>query len=60
LIPFSGLGDFKGKVIHAHDYQTFEGFENKNVFIVGIGNSALDIAVELARVAKMVALLDCV
>uniref|UniRef100_A0A183DQA0 Flavin-containing monooxygenase n=1 Tax=Gongylonema pulchrum TaxID=637853 RepID=A0A183DQA0_9BILA len=50
----SGVEKFKGRILHAHQYRDFEGFEDKNVFIVGIGNSALDIATELSGVAKSV------
>lgn len=40
--------------MHAKEYHDYVGFEGKNVFIIGIGNSALDIAVELAKIAKNV------
>ncbi|KAK6057290.1 Flavin-binding monooxygenase-like protein, partial [Cooperia oncophora] len=45
---------FKGRIMHAHDYTDPKGFEDKNVFLLGIGNSALDIAVDLAKIAKSV------
>jgi hypothetical protein len=45
--PFAG--EFTGEVLHAHHYKTPDILENKNVLIVGIGNSALDIACEAAR-----------
>lgn len=47
-------GTFDGHVSHAHDYKTLDGFEDKEVLIVGIGNSAVDIACELTTVAKKV------
>jgi len=47
-------GQFLGKEMHSHDYRTFQEFEDSRVLIVGIGNSATDIAVELSRVAKSV------
>lgn len=47
-------GSFSGKTMHSHDYRTFHGFEDQRVLIVGIGNSATDLAVELTRVAKRV------
>ncbi|KAJ8321896.1 hypothetical protein KUTeg_000367 [Tegillarca granosa] len=49
---FPGLSDFEGKVIHSHDYKTSEGYEDKNIVIIGIGNSGGDAAVELGRVAN--------
>ncbi|HXB20522.1 MAG TPA: NAD(P)-binding domain-containing protein [Candidatus Solibacter sp.] len=48
--PFPGA--FSGQVMHAHDYRTPETFEDKRVLVVGFGNSAVDIAVELSRVAS--------
>ncbi|ESO96189.1 hypothetical protein LOTGIDRAFT_214741 [Lottia gigantea] len=51
---FSGLEEFKGKVLHTHDYRDFHGFEEKKVVIVGIGNSGGDAAVELSRICKQV------
>lgn len=45
-------GNFSGKTMHAHDYKTTNGFEGLNVLIVGIGNSAVDIACDLCRVAR--------
>lgn len=47
-------GNFNGKTMHSHFYKTFEGFENKKILIVGIGNSAVDIACELSGVASKV------
>ncbi len=42
-------GDFAGTQIHSHHYRTAAPFEDKRVLVVGIGNSAVDIAVDLAR-----------
>lgn len=44
-------GHFAGRTLHAHDYKTFTGLEGKNVLVVGIGNSGVDIASEVCRVA---------
>jgi cation diffusion facilitator CzcD-associated flavoprotein CzcO len=49
--PFPG--EFDGRVMHAHDYKTPEGMEDKSVLVLGIGNSATDIAVETSRVSRM-------
>jgi len=49
-------GAFDGTVIHSHHYRTAAPFEGKNVLVVGIGNSAVDIAVDLCRTAKSVTL----
>ena len=48
--PFSG--EFNGKQVHAHYYVDNEDFRDKNVLVVGIGNSAMDIAVESSFVAR--------
>uniref|UniRef100_A0A8R1EJ13 Flavin-containing monooxygenase n=1 Tax=Caenorhabditis japonica TaxID=281687 RepID=A0A8R1EJ13_CAEJA len=48
------LDKFKGQVRHAYDYTNPSGYEGKDVFLLGIGNSALDIAVDIAKIAKSV------
>jgi dimethylaniline monooxygenase (N-oxide forming) len=45
-------GHFDGHVIHSHYYRTADPFKDKHVLIVGIGNSAVDIAVDVCRQAK--------
>ncbi|MGZ4428104.1 MAG: flavin-containing monooxygenase [Nocardioidaceae bacterium] len=48
---FPGAEEFPGEQLHAHYYKTPEIFEGKRVLVLGIGNSATDIAVESSRVA---------
>jgi len=50
---FPGELDDSVEVTHAHYYRNSEGYEGKNVLVLGIGNSACDIAVETSRVSKM-------
>lgn len=45
---------FKGRIIHTHDYKRPNGFEDKRVCVVGVGNSGGDAAVELSSVADQV------
>jgi hypothetical protein len=45
--PFAG--EFTGETLHAHSYHTPEAFAGKKVCVLGIGNSGVDIACELAR-----------
>jgi dimethylaniline monooxygenase (N-oxide forming) len=45
-------GRFDGVQMHAHDYIDNPDFRDKNVLVVGIGNSAMDIAVESSYVAR--------
>ena len=52
---YSGM--FNGKFIHSHDFKKVDdSWRGKNVLVVGGGNSACDVAVEAARVAKKVCL----
>jgi cation diffusion facilitator CzcD-associated flavoprotein CzcO len=44
--PFAG--EFTGQYLHAHDYRVPEPFKGKKVLVVGIGNSACDIASDIA------------
>ncbi|MBA2709724.1 MAG: NAD(P)-binding domain-containing protein [Tatlockia sp.] len=44
-------GEFKGTLLHAHQYKKSAPFKGKKVLVVGGGNSACDIAVEIARVS---------
>ncbi|RNL62107.1 NAD(P)/FAD-dependent oxidoreductase [Nocardioides marmoriginsengisoli] len=48
---FPGADGFSGEQLHAHHYRTPEPLVDKRVLVLGIGNSACDIAVESSRVA---------
>lgn len=45
-------GHFEGEQLHAHHYRTAAPFAGKNVLVVGIGNSAVDIAVDVCKSAR--------
>ncbi len=49
--PFPG--HFDGDIIHSHFYRVPDPYVDKNVLVLGFGNSAMDIAVETSRVSKM-------
>jgi dimethylaniline monooxygenase (N-oxide forming) len=49
---FPGSDTFAGTQIHAHEYVDSSIFEGKNVVVLGMGNSAMDIAVESSYVAS--------
>jgi cation diffusion facilitator CzcD-associated flavoprotein CzcO len=49
--PFPGAEDFEGEQIHVHHYREADVLEGKRVLVLGIGNSATDIAVESSRIA---------
>jgi dimethylaniline monooxygenase (N-oxide forming) len=48
---FPGADSFPGEQLHAHYYRTPDPLVGKRVLVLGIGNSACDIAVESSRVA---------
>jgi thioredoxin reductase len=47
---FPGADQFGGEQIHAHHYREAEVLRGKRVLVLGIGNSATDIAVESSRI----------
>ncbi len=51
---FPGQDAFRGRVIHSVDYRRPAGFAGAHVVVVGAGNSAGEIAVELARAGASV------
>ena len=44
-------GEFQGRQLHALDYRDAEEFRDQNVLVVGMGNSAMDIATDISLVA---------
>jgi cation diffusion facilitator CzcD-associated flavoprotein CzcO len=52
--PFPGQATFTGEQLHSHWYrEPDERFVDRNVLVLGIGNSATDIASETSRVSAM-------
>jgi dimethylaniline monooxygenase (N-oxide forming) len=49
---YPGAETFTGEQLHAHYYRTPDVLEGRRVLVLGIGNSACDIAVESSRVAE--------
>jgi hypothetical protein len=47
---FPGADEFSGEQIHAHHYREADVLRGKRVLVLGIGNSATDIAVESSRI----------
>ncbi|KAH7700278.1 CBN-FMO-2 protein [Aphelenchoides avenae] len=45
---------FRGRILHAKQYKEPKPFEDRINVVVGAGNSAVDIAVELSRVSQQV------
>jgi thioredoxin reductase len=48
---FPGSEEFEGEQIHAHHYREADVLRGKRVLVLGLGNSATDIAVESSRIA---------
>src|SRR5690349_15391453 len=49
---FAGSDEFEGEQIHAHHYREPDVLRGKRVLVLGIGNSAVDIAVESSRIGE--------
>jgi cation diffusion facilitator CzcD-associated flavoprotein CzcO len=49
---FPGMDTFQGDQIHSHYYRTPEPYTGKRVLVIGIGNSACDVATDCAAVAE--------
>ncbi|KAI5623591.1 flavin monooxygenase, partial [Silurus asotus] len=52
LSAFPGIDTFPGKCCHSWEYKDPNSFRGKRVVVIGNGNSAGDIAVEISRVAE--------
>lgn len=48
-----GIETFAGRILHSADYRRPDEFDGGRIVVVGGGNSAVQIAVELARTAKV-------
>jgi hypothetical protein len=46
-IQFTGMDSFPGKIVHSSQYKTGAAFTGQNVLVVGFGNSACEIAIDL-------------
>ena len=49
-------GEFTGECFHSHDYRDPAVFADKDVVVVGVGNSGMDLACDASRVARRVSL----
>jgi dimethylaniline monooxygenase (N-oxide forming) len=48
---FPGAGSFAGKQMHSHHYRTPEPLAGKRVLVLGVGNSACDVAADCSPIA---------
>lgn len=46
-IDFKGMETFPGKILHSYEYKTGKDFKGQKVLVVGFGNSACEIAIDL-------------
>ena len=49
---FPGADDYEGEQMHVHHYREPDVLVGKRVLVLGIGNSAVDVAVESSRIAE--------
>jgi hypothetical protein len=49
--PVKGSEEFAGSMAHSHDYRAPTAYAGKRVLVVGMGNSACEIAAEISRSA---------
>jgi dimethylaniline monooxygenase (N-oxide forming) len=49
---FPGSEEFEGEQVHAHHYREPDVLRGRRVLVLGLGNSATDIAVESSRIAE--------
>ncbi|XP_015682354.1 dimethylaniline monooxygenase [N-oxide-forming] 5 [Protobothrops mucrosquamatus] len=54
LDSFPGIQTFKGHYLHSRDYKSPDAFTGKRVVVIGIGNSGVDLAVEISHTAQQV------
>ena len=46
-VSFKGMETFPGKILHSYAYKTGKDFKGQEVLLVGFGNSACEIAIDL-------------
>ena len=44
-----GQDDFRGRVMHSHEYRSGRGFAGRRALVIGIGNSGAEIATDLVE-----------
>jgi len=49
-VHFRGMETFPGRILHSYDYKTGSDFKGQKVLVVGFGNSACEIAIDLYEV----------
>jgi cation diffusion facilitator CzcD-associated flavoprotein CzcO len=49
LPEWPGMRDFRGRLVHSHDYRSGREFAGKRALVIGIGNSGAEIATDLVE-----------
>jgi len=52
-VNFKGMETFPGRIIHSYGYKTGKEFKGQKVLVVGFGNSACEIAIDLYEQGAM-------
>jgi indole-3-pyruvate monooxygenase len=52
-VHFKGMESFAGKILHSCEYKSGKNFKGQNVLVVGFGNSACEIAMDLYEQGAM-------
>ena len=52
-VHFKGLETFPGRILHSYEYKTGKEFMGQRVLVVGFGNSACEIAIDLYENGSM-------
>lgn len=47
LVEFKGMETFPGRIMHSYGYKTGKVFKGQKVLVIGFGNSACEIAIDL-------------
>ena len=52
-VQFVGMETFPGRILHSYDYRSGQEFKGQRVLVVGFGNSACEIAIDLYEQGAM-------
>lgn len=56
MVGFSGQESYPGRVLHSYEYKTGAEFTGQRVLVVGFGNSACEIAIDLVEQGAVVSM----
>lgn len=47
-----GVNEFKGKILHSHDFRTAEAYRGEQVLVIGAGPSGMDLMAHVSKTAE--------